>query len=174
MLALASSVGGPHRVANRLPARFRIFRKAFLKRALDGSRSAQLFRFYLPELNRYLLDYPAAESSNIQSEFYWEKVNFGLKPTLRMVQAIVYRGTSATGPAYAVAVKQLYSNHYFQAALDLTVCARAPDGAGRRGLYMITLKGSKQAGLGRIEGWNCAQGRGRQDAFFSGADARFH
>jgi len=36
---------------------------------------------YLPELDRYLLDYPEAGSENIQSEFYWEKVNFGLKPT---------------------------------------------------------------------------------------------
>jgi hypothetical protein len=45
---------------------------------------------YLPELERYLLEYPQAQSENIQSEFYWEKVNFGLKPTLRIVQAIVY------------------------------------------------------------------------------------
>src|SRR5580700_9126631 len=47
---------------------------------------------YLAELDRYLLDYPKASSEDIQSEFYWEKVNFGLKPTLRMVQAMVYRG----------------------------------------------------------------------------------
>ena len=43
---------------------------------------------YLPELERYLLDYPNANSENVESEFYWEKVNFGLKPTLRMVQAV--------------------------------------------------------------------------------------
>ena len=35
---------------------------------------------YLPDLDRYLLDYPAAGSENIQSEIYWEKVNFGLNP----------------------------------------------------------------------------------------------
>jgi hypothetical protein len=40
---------------------------------------------YLPDLDRYLLDYPTAKSSSIESEFYWEKVNFVLKPTLRMV-----------------------------------------------------------------------------------------
>ena len=73
-------------------------------------------------LNNYLLGYPSAKSTNIESEFYWEKVNFGLKPTLRIVQAIVYRGTVATDPAYAIAIKQLYSSHYFEAALDLTVC----------------------------------------------------
>ena len=63
---------------------------------------------YLPELNDYLLEYPKANSDNLQTAFYWEKVNFGLKPTFRIVQKIVYRGTSAKEPAYAVAEKQLY------------------------------------------------------------------
>ena len=106
---------------------------------------------YLPELDRYLLEYPEAKSENIQSEFYWEKVNFGLKPTLRIVQAIVYRGPSSTGPVYAVAVKQLYASHYFETALDLTVCVRDQENPDR-GFYLITLKGSQQAGLTGIKG----------------------
>ncbi|MFZ0786665.1 MAG: hypothetical protein WA369_15245 [Candidatus Acidiferrales bacterium] len=104
---------------------------------------------YLPELDRYLLDYPAAPSNQIQSQFYWEKVNFGLKPTLRMVQAVVFRGEGPAEPAYAVAVKQLYASHYFEAALDLTVCVRATDAPG---FYLITLKGSQQAGLTGLKG----------------------
>jgi hypothetical protein len=51
---------------------------------------------YLPDLNHYLLDYPKVSSQTIQSEFYWEKVNFGLKPTLRILQAVVYRGSDPT------------------------------------------------------------------------------
>lgn len=46
---------------------------------------------YLSELDHYLLDYPKAPSDAIQSQFYWEKVNFGLKPTLRIVQVILFR-----------------------------------------------------------------------------------
>jgi hypothetical protein len=107
---------------------------------------------YLPELDRYLLDYPAAPSNQIQSQFYWEKVNFGLKPTLRIVQAIVFRGVGRTEPAYAVAVKQLYASHYFETALDLTVCVRATDGPRSNGFYLITLKGSQQAGLTGFKG----------------------
>jgi hypothetical protein len=107
---------------------------------------------YLPDLDHYLLDYPAITLSSIESEFYWEKVNFGLKPTLRIVQAIVYRGTRPTEPAYAVAVKQLYSSHYFETALDLTVCVKDTDGPSQRGFYLITLKGSKQAGLTGLKG----------------------
>jgi hypothetical protein len=107
---------------------------------------------YLPELDRYLLDYPEARSENIQSEFYWEKVNFGLKPTLRIVQAVVYRGPHSTDPAYAIAEKQLYASHYFETALDLTVCVRDQNNPERPGFYLITLKGSQQAGLTGLKG----------------------
>jgi hypothetical protein len=107
---------------------------------------------YLPELDRYLLDYPNAQSENIKSEFYWEKVNFGLKPTIRVIQAIVYRGASATDPTYAVALKQLYASHYFETALDITVCVRDEETQKDPGIYLITLKGSQQAGLTGLKG----------------------
>ena len=104
---------------------------------------------YLPELNEYLLDYPKAKSDNVQAGFYWERVNFGLKPTFRIVQKIVYRGAIGKEPAYAVAEKQIYASHYFQTALDLTVCVKD---AQRPGFYIITVKGSKQAGLTGLKG----------------------
>jgi hypothetical protein len=115
------------------------------------SRSKAL-PIYLPELDRYLLDYPEAGSENIQSEFYWEKVNFGLKPTLRIVQAVVYRGPRSTDPAYAIAEKQLYASHYFETALDLTVCVRDQEHPEGPGFYLITFKGSQQAGLTGLKG----------------------
>src|SRR5258708_6162005 len=107
---------------------------------------------YLPELERYLLEYPQTQSENIQSQFYWEKVSFGLKPTLRIVQAIVYRESRSTDPAYAVAGKQLYASHYFETALDYTVCLRDQENPDRGGFYLITLKGSQQAGLTGLKG----------------------
>ena len=104
---------------------------------------------YLPELNEYLLKYPKAKSDNVKAGFYWEKVNFGLKPTFRIVQNIVYRGAIGKEPAYAVAEKQIYASHYFQTALDLTVCVKDVQ---RPGFYIITVKGSKQAGLTGLKG----------------------
>jgi hypothetical protein len=104
---------------------------------------------YLPELNEYLLEYPKAKSDKVQTGFYWEEVNFGLKPTFRIVQRVVYRGASPSDPAYALAEKQLYASHYFETALDLTVCVRD---AQRPGFYIITVKGSKQAGLTGLKG----------------------
>jgi hypothetical protein len=86
-------------------------------------------------LREYLLNYPQADSSGIESEFYWEKVNFGLKPAIRMVQAVIYQGKSPTEPAYAVAVKQLYASHYFESALDLTVCVKDTQHPNHPGFY---------------------------------------
>lgn len=105
---------------------------------------------YLPEVHRYLLEYPKFNTPNVETQFYWEKVNFGLKPTLRIVQAIVYRGGQPLEPTYAVAVKQIYSSHYFRAALDLTVCVK--DKPDERGFYLITVKGSQQEGLTGFKG----------------------
>jgi len=41
---------------------------------------SQALPVYLPEFDRYLLDYPKIELRNSETAFYWEKVNFGLKP----------------------------------------------------------------------------------------------
>ena len=105
---------------------------------------------YLPELQNYLLNYPKAKSEHIESRFYWENVNFGLKPTIRLVQAVLYSGADSSGPAYAVAIKQLYASHYFHTALDLTVCVR--DKENQQGMFLITLKGSQQTGLTGFKG----------------------
>jgi hypothetical protein len=99
----------------------------------------------LPEFYRYLLDYPNARPANVENEFYWAKVKFGLKPTLRVVHVLTLRGVRADPVAYAVAEKQLYASHYFETALDLTFCVRASDSRSR--FFLISILGSEQAGL---------------------------
>ena len=65
---------------------------------------------------------------------------------------MVYRGASSTDPVYAIAIKQLYASHYFETALDITVCVRDQENQKHPGIYLITLKGSQQAGLTGLEG----------------------
>jgi hypothetical protein len=102
---------------------------------------------YLPDLQQYLLDYPRTQLPNAESSFFWERVKFGLKPTLRMNQMVIYRGSGPSGPIDSVAIKQLYASHYFQTALDLSVCAADSSRRDEKGFYLITVKGSRQAGL---------------------------
>ncbi len=107
---------------------------------------------YLPELNRYLLDYPATPLTSIETVFYWERVKFGLKPTLRLNHAIAYRSIGPKGVAQVVMVKQLYASHYFQLALDLTACVTESGHTGDKGFYLVSLKGSTQQGLTGFKG----------------------
>jgi hypothetical protein len=111
----------------------------------------ELFPQYRPDLHRYLLQYPNSSPEEAQNLFYWEKVNFGLKPTIRVNHAIICR-TSGPAPVHALAIKQLYATHYFQTALDLSFCVPDSTVSGNDGFYLITVKGSRQAGLTGVKG----------------------
>lgn len=111
----------------------------------------ELFPRYLPDLNRYLLEFPNSRPEQAQNLFYWEKVNFGLKPTIRVNHAILYQ-TSGPEPVQVLAIKQLYASHYFQTALDLSFCIPDSKASGEDGFYLITVKGSRQAGLTGVKG----------------------
>jgi hypothetical protein len=100
----------------------------------------------LPEFYNYVLSYPANRPANVNDVLYWERVKFGLKPTLRVIQKFVMKGKPNDPVAYALAQKQLYASHYFETAIDLSFCVRE-DGNPSSGFYLITLMGSEQAGL---------------------------
>lgn len=106
----------------------------------------------LPEFHGYLLGYPDHKPSNTEDAFYWAKVKFGLKPTLRIVHLITMRGKPGDPVVYAVAEKQLYSSHYFETALDLSFCVRENNTASEPGFYLIKEMGSEQAGLTGLKG----------------------
>jgi hypothetical protein len=114
-------------------------------------RSASLPRV-LPEVRAYLLDYPTATLPGADSFFYWEKVKFGLKPTVRVNHGIVYHGTDQNRAVSIVALKQLYASHYFHTALDVSICIEDTAHPAHRGFYLITLKGSEQEGLTGFKG----------------------
>jgi len=102
----------------------------------------------LPVLDSYLLNYPKGAPPDISSMFYWEKINFGLRPTLRVNQEVSAHLVGKHGPIDVIAIKQLYANHYFQTALDLAFCIpRSPSG-----FYLIIIKESEQDGLTGFKG----------------------
>jgi hypothetical protein len=106
----------------------------------------------LPDFYRYLLAYPNAKPANVEDRFYWTKVKFGLKPTLRVIHLVAMRGGPADDVAYAIAEKQLYSSHYFDTALDLSFCVRGQGNAKHPGFYLIMALGSEQLALTGFKG----------------------
>jgi len=107
---------------------------------------------HLPEFYRYLLSYPNERPANVEDTFYWAKVKFGLKPTLRIVHVVTMKGKPDDEVAYAIAEKQLYSSHYFETALDLSLCIPANQDSTNPGFYLIMAMGSEQAGLTGLKG----------------------
>jgi hypothetical protein len=106
----------------------------------------------LPGFYNYLLSYPEKKPANVEDAFYWAKVKFGLKPTLRIVHVLTMRGSPSDQVAYAVAEKQLYASHYFETALDLSFCVRGSDDPDRPAFYLIITMGSEQDGLTGVKG----------------------
>src|SRR5262249_32587473 len=101
----------------------------------------------MPELRRYLLEYPDAPLADADSFLSWEKVDFGMKPTIRVNHGVISPARADDRDVSAVAIKQLYASHYFHSALDLSVCMKDTARPDRRGFYLLTLKASEQDGL---------------------------
>jgi hypothetical protein len=105
------------------------------------------------ETTRLILEYPhvSAAPQDLRSIFYWERVVFGLKPTLRVTHLMAYQPASGV-LGCIVAIKQLYASHYIRAAIDFTACLTAPDRGGQPGFYLIAFKGSRQEGITGLTG----------------------
>jgi hypothetical protein len=101
---------------------------------------------HLPNLGRYLLGYPKVTLLNSSDLLYWQEVQFGLKPTIRINHLTIREDASDT----VVASKMLYASHYFWAAIELRVLASDPPRGS--GFWFITINRSRSDGLSGFRG----------------------
>jgi hypothetical protein len=89
----------------------------------------------VPSLSRYLSAYPRSTLPDATEIIFWsEDVMPRLRPILSVTHQVVY--TPQEHPTMAiVAAKQIYANHYFETALDLTGVVDR-----RGGLYVLVLR----------------------------------
>jgi hypothetical protein len=100
----------------------------------------------MPELRRYLLEYPRMTLPGSESFLYWQETRFGLKPTIRISHLTVLEGPDDI----VVASKMLYASHYFWTGLELRVLL--PDPARGSGFWFVTVNRSRSDGLGGLTG----------------------
>ena len=101
---------------------------------------------FLPDLKKYLLEYPKASLPNSESFLYWQNAKFGLKPTIRINHLTIVEQPTHVD----VVSKMLYASHYFWTAIELRVLI--PDAARGEGFWFATVNRSRSDGLGGFVG----------------------
>jgi hypothetical protein len=106
----------------------------------------------LPALASYLTDYPRAPLRGAEEFFYWSKVEFGLKPTIRVNHLTIYPTSDRRdGLRYVAATKQLYASHYFSTALELRFLLSDP-ARPDDGFILLLVTKSRIRGLSGLVG----------------------
>jgi hypothetical protein len=108
--------------------------------------SAPMLSEFVPDMKRFLLEYPKVTVPGTTSFFYWQDVEFGLKPTIRVNHVAIQDHPSGT----VVASKLIYASHYFWTALELRVLV--PDPARGPGFWFVNVNRSRSDGLSGFVG----------------------
>jgi hypothetical protein len=103
------------------------------------AQSPYLFQ-YVAALHRYLASYPRDTLDGVSEVLYWsEDALPGLKPILSVNHLSVY--TSPELPTVTViAGKQIYADHYFEAAFDLTAVVDRAVAPEKQGIYLVVVR----------------------------------
>ena len=102
-------------------------RDAFV--ALDSGRRVLAAR--VPAIARDIAGYPRTRPPGSQEFFYWSKLRFGFKPTVRVNHVLVCPVENHPGGLrYVIVSKQLYASHYFDAALEWRMLVEDRDTGG--------------------------------------------
>ncbi len=117
--------------------------------ALLESGSAVLGRF--PALYRYMMDYPRAQPAEVDDVIYWSKEKMGPATVVGVTHLAIAPLGGPPPAAFAVASKQLYATHYFDASLGLTILL-TDDAAADSASYLVYVNRSRLDILGGFWG----------------------
>jgi hypothetical protein len=111
--------------------------------------------FYLPQdraagIYRHVVDYPEGKLPGAEDFFYWEKIDFGHDPTLRVNHVSIF--PNGFGAAKVViANKQLYASRYIRVALQMFYCIPDTEHPGKPGFFLVEMNDSRLPDFGGIK-----------------------
>ena len=76
---------------------------------------------YSPPLQTCLQTFSGRPCPQVESVFSWSTAKFGLRPLSTLTHTMIQKSSLAGKPAVFIALKQIYADHYFDAALGLAV-----------------------------------------------------
>ena len=94
----------------------------------------------VPSLERYLASYPHATLADASEVLFWsEDVLPHLRPILSVTHQVVFTPPELPGMTL-IAAKQIYADHYFEAAVDLTSIVDGEGRDGRPASYLLIFR----------------------------------
>jgi hypothetical protein len=78
---------------------------------------------HFPDLRRHLFEYPSAHRPGTVDILYWSKERASRRTMVSVTHLVIAR-TEDAPTDYAIASRQLYASHYFDASLGLTMLLR--------------------------------------------------
>ena len=88
----------------------------------------------IPLLADFLVRFPNARTTEVQSFLYWSKETLGQKPVVTITHVTMTR--PERGPDAIVASRQVYATHYMSGSLAITAIVGGRDGAPRYLAYL--------------------------------------
>ena len=103
-----------------------------------------------PDLYGHVVEYPQAKMKGAEDIFYWEKIDFGQGPVIRVNHVSLF--PAGFGAAKFVgANKQLYASKYMRAALQMYYCVPDTENPSKPGFYLITMSDSRLPDFGGLK-----------------------
>jgi hypothetical protein len=103
-----------------------------------------------PNIYRHVLEYPQGKLAGAEDIFYWEKIDFGQEPTVRVNHVMLFpKGEGAV--KLVVANKQLYSTRYIRVALQMFYCVQDTQNPSKPGFFLIQMNDSRMPDFGSLK-----------------------
>ena len=97
---------------------------------------------YVPQLQRHLLDYPSAGDDRMVDFVYWSKERVHRRLVVSLTHVAIAPVVEPSPISVAIASKQIYATHYFDASLGLTLLVADPNAPGQA-TYVVYLNRSR-------------------------------
>jgi hypothetical protein len=96
----------------------------------------------IPALRQHLIEFPNVSTDAAVDVVYWSKERVNRRPVISVTHMAILPAENDSPVAYAVASKQLYGMHYFDASLGLTLLIPDP-AASTATTYVVYLNRSR-------------------------------
>lgn len=104
----------------------------------------------MPGIYNHVIEYPQGKLAGAEDYYYWEKIDFGQEPTVRVNHVTLFpQGVGFI--KYIAANKQLYSTRYIRVALQMFYCVPDTRNPNKPGFFLIEMNDSQMPDFGGLK-----------------------